>query len=182
MKHLWLMPLAALVLVAGCYDGDRHHGVVSPNDTTPPAAPRGLFSVTGDGEVFLHWQANTESDVAGYRVYKSPCSSGSSCPYDLVGATTGTSFTVSGLNNGQTRYYAVAAYDRAGNESDLSYNDVYDTPEAVPAAMVHRVRAAFGPLPPGQATFAENFPATSEQVTRQAVRVDGRPPVRWDRR
>jgi len=66
--------------------------------------------------------------VAGYRVYKSPCSSGSSCPYDLVGATTGTSFTVSGLDNGQTRYYAVAAYDRAGNESDLSYNDVYDTP------------------------------------------------------
>lgn len=127
MKRFWLMPLAALVLVAGCFE-DNHHGVTAPHDTNAPAAPRGLFSVTGDGEVFLHWQANTESDVAGYHVYKSPCSSGSDCPYDLVGATTGTSFTVSGLSNGETRYYAVAAYDRAGNESDLSYNDVYDTP------------------------------------------------------
>lgn len=127
MKRLWLMPIVALVLVAGCFEDD-HHAVVAPRDTIPPAAPRGLYSVTGDGEVFLHWQANTESDVAGYRVYKAPCASGASCPYDLVGATTGTSFTVSGLTNGTTRYFAVAAYDRAGNESDLSYDDIYDTP------------------------------------------------------
>ena len=127
MKRLWFVPIALLVLVAGCFE-DNNHNVVAPRDTVAPAAPRGLFSVTGDGEVFLHWQANTESDVVGYRVYKSPCASGSSCPYDLVGATTGTSFTVSGLSNGVTRFFAVAAYDRAGNESDLSYNDLDDTP------------------------------------------------------
>ncbi len=126
MKRLWFVPLALLVLVAGCFEDN--HNVVAPRDTSAPAAPRGLFSVTGDGVVFLHWQANTESDVAGYRVYKAPCATGSGCPYDLVGATTGTSLTVSGLTNGVTRYFAVAAYDRAGNESDLSYNDIYDTP------------------------------------------------------
>jgi len=126
MKRLWWLPIAALVLLAGCVDDE--HTVVSPRDSTAPAAPRGLYSVTGDGEVFLHWQANTESDVVGYRVYQSPCASGSSCPYDLIGATTGTSFAVPGLANGVTRYFAVAAYDRSGNESDLSYNDIYDTP------------------------------------------------------
>src|SRR5678816_4168595 len=58
MKRLWIMPIAALVLVAGCFEDDNH-SVVAPHDTTAPAAPRGLTSVTGDGEVFLHWQANT---------------------------------------------------------------------------------------------------------------------------
>ena len=125
MKRFLLVPLAALVLLTGC-DDDR---VVAPSrDLTPPAAPRGVVSTTGDGEVALQWQSNTESDVAGYRIYKAPCATGSSCPYDLVGTTTGQSFVVGGLINGTTRYYAVAAYDRAGNESELSYRDVYDTP------------------------------------------------------
>jgi hypothetical protein len=37
-------------------------------------------------------------------------------------------FTVEGLANGETQYFAVAAFDRAGNESDLTYDDVFDTP------------------------------------------------------
>ncbi|MEO5618369.1 MAG: fibronectin type III domain-containing protein [Candidatus Eisenbacteria bacterium] len=126
MQSLWLVPLAAVVLLSGC-DHERTR-IVAPRDLTPPAAPRGLFSVTGDGEVELQWYANTESDVVGYRVYKGPCADGESCPYDLVGATTGRSYVVSGLTNGTTRYYAVAAYDRAGNESDLTYEDIFDTP------------------------------------------------------
>lgn len=129
MKTLWLVPLAALVLLSGCDNDDR---IVAPRDVTPPAAPRGLYSVTGDGEVFLHWLENTESDVAGYRLYEAPCSSGGNCPYVLVGTTTGTSFRVDGLVNGATRYFAVSAYDHAGNESRLSGEDplvdVFDTP------------------------------------------------------
>jgi hypothetical protein len=121
----WFGLVAALALIAGCED-DR---VVAPaRDLTPPAAPRGLYSVTGDGEVFLFWDDNTESDVAGYRIFKSACATGPSCPYALVGTTTGTSFTISGLANGVTRYFAVAAYDRAGNESILSKQDIFDTP------------------------------------------------------
>ena len=65
----------------------------------------------------------------------------------------------------------------AGRTVLLILEDVYDTPEAVPAAVVHRVRATFGPLPPGQATFAGDFPATSEQVTRTPIRIDGPAPV-----
>ena len=125
MKKLWLVPIAALVLLSGCNDDQ---GIVIPRDTTPPAAPRGLFSVTGDGTVFLRWELNTEPDVAGYRIYRAPCASGSGCPYDGVGATTGNAFAVTGLVNGVTRYFAVAAYDRAGNESELSYKDIFDTP------------------------------------------------------
>jgi len=122
-RSMFGLLLAALFL-PGCHDDT----VVAPRDVTPPAAPRGVYSVTGDGRVTLHWLANTESDVAGYHVYMSPCASGGGCPYDRAGTTAGTSFVVQSLTNGVTRYYAVAAFDASGNESDLSYQDVYDTP------------------------------------------------------
>jgi hypothetical protein len=127
MNRLWFVPLAALVCLSGCDDDDR---IVAPRDLTPPAAPRGVFSVTGDGQATLRWLKNTEPDVAGYRIYKSPCASGPSCPFDPVGATTGQSYVVGGLANGTTRYFAVTAYDHAGNESALGYEDIdiYDTP------------------------------------------------------
>lgn len=122
MLKLLIPTVLAATLVAGCNDTTR------PRDVTPPAAPRGVTSVTGDGTVYLYWLANTEPDVTLYRVYEAPCASGPDCPYDRVGSTSGTSFTVTGLTNGETRYFAVSAVDRAGNESDLSYNDVPDTP------------------------------------------------------
>jgi hypothetical protein len=66
--------------------------------------------------------------VSGYRVYEAPCASGSSCPYDRIGVTAGTQFVVNGLQNGVTRFFAVSAVDNAGNESPLTYEDVFDTP------------------------------------------------------
>jgi len=116
-----LLALATLG-AAGCDD------TTAPRDVTPPQAPRGVFSVTGDGQAKLQWLANTEADLAGYRVYESPCASGPNCPYDRVGATTDTKFAVSGLTNGVTRFFAVSAVDRAGNESPLSPENVFDTP------------------------------------------------------
>ena len=126
-----LLALAALGL-AGCNDN-----TTQPRDVTPPAAPRGLFSVTGDDQVTLYWFANTESDVSGYRIYESPCASGPDCPYDRVGATAATQFVVSGLTNGITRFYAVSAVDHAGNESPLSVNDVFDTPRPAGSAALN---------------------------------------------
>jgi hypothetical protein len=123
MRKLIPILLAAAALGnAGCNDS------TSPRDVSPPAAPRGLFSVTGDGSVKLSWLANTEGDLAGYRVYEAGCASGSNCPYDRIGATQATQMVVAGLTNGTTRFFAVSAVDNDGNESPLSYDDVYDTP------------------------------------------------------
>src|SRR5437667_10205576 len=99
------LTLGAL-LVAGCNDR-----VVSPQDTAP-AAPRGVRSVTGDGAVTLSWLANTESDVAGYRIYEGSCPDGPQCPYDRIAVTSATAFVVTPLTNGDTRYFAVSAVDR----------------------------------------------------------------------
>jgi hypothetical protein len=117
-----LLGLFLALAVAGCNDTTK--------PATPPAAPRGLYSVTGDRSVTLHWLSNTEGNVTGYRIYEATCPDGSTCPYDRVGTVgaSATSFTVTGLTNGQTRYFAVAAYNSQNRESDLSYETVYDTP------------------------------------------------------
>lgn len=121
MLRLSLILLAVIGLASGCDDQ------TAPRDLNPPAAPRGLYSVTGDNGVTLHWLQNTERDVAGYRIYESSCG-GVDCRYDPIGSTTLTTADVVGLTNGVTRYFAVTAIDRAGNESELSYDNVYDTP------------------------------------------------------
>ncbi len=111
-----IITAAFLVLLSCCYEGF---------DNEPPAVPRGLHSITGDEEVMLIWYENTEPDLAGYRVYRSLTPSGY---YYEIGQTNLDYFLDFGLLNGQTYYYAIVAFDYDGNESDLSYEIVYDTP------------------------------------------------------
>jgi hypothetical protein len=45
--------------------------LVQPVDSFPPAPPTGLAAkVDSSGKVTLHWKANAESDMFGYRVYR----------------------------------------------------------------------------------------------------------------
>jgi len=118
----WLAAAAVVAVLAGC-SSDNQPVVV--RDVVPPAPPRALYSVTGDGSVALHWVRNDEPDLAGYRVYVSPAYTG---PYTPLSTVATTNYVVGGLANGSTSYFAVAAYDAAGNESDLSTENVYDTP------------------------------------------------------
>ena len=129
------IPILLAVMSLGL-SGCNESTTAPPADVTPPAAPRGLYSVTGDTEVTLRWLANTEGDVAGYRIYEAPCADGPSCPYDRVGSTSATTFVVTGLSNGVTRYFAVAAVDHAGNESQLSIENWYDTPRPEGSAVL----------------------------------------------
>lgn len=123
-----LLPLMTLgILLAGCSEK------TTAPDIHPPAAPRGLFSVTGDTEVTLVWLANTETDVVGYRIYEGPCG-GLDCEYTRIASIPAPAgadyveYVVTGLTNGEPRFFAVAAVNHAGAESDLSYDDVFDTP------------------------------------------------------
>lgn len=109
-----------------CDDEDRCCGP----DTDPPAAPRGLYSITGDDEVTLVWLANTEDDLDGYYLWWSDSYDGSYEYFATVYATHHDEerYVDEEAHNGGTYYYAVTAFDRAGNESELSYDEVWDTP------------------------------------------------------
>lgn len=104
-------PMSAVVLVTGSAD------------LTPPDAPA-QFAVTaeGDGEVSLSW--NPVESAAAYAVYRSPLSGGG---FVEAGTTTETTFTDTGLRNGQRFFYVVRALDSAGSESANS-NEVSALP------------------------------------------------------
>lgn len=123
MKTLKRILLSALVLGVIFFSGcDR---VNNYYDNTPPSPPQNVYSVTGDNRIDIFWDYNNEKDVAGYNVYYAYSFDGK---YTLIGNTQNDSYIDNGAKNGVTYYYAVTAYDFDGNESDLSKNEVYDTP------------------------------------------------------
>jgi hypothetical protein len=67
-------------------------------------------------EVTLQWDANTESDLAGYKVYIGTASGVYGAPMVIGKLTT---YTFANLPAG-TYYFAVTAYDTAGFESGYS--------------------------------------------------------------
>jgi hypothetical protein len=117
--------LAAL-LAAGCSEDDER-----PLDCTrsdPPNAPTGVYSITADTEIWIFWTANQESDIAGYDVYYNTDGTNRFEYLATVDADPEPYYVDTGLSNGETRYYAVLAFNEAGLESPLSFEDVFDTP------------------------------------------------------
>ncbi|SDP65668.1 fibronectin type 3 domain-containing protein [Klenkia soli] len=104
----------------------------TPTDLTAPAVPTGLVAVRGDGRVDLSWTANTEPDLAGYRLYRDGV---------LLTTVSGTSYADTGLTDDTTYRYAIAAVDTHGNASATSAPSVPGTPTdltapATPAGLV----------------------------------------------
>ena len=83
--------------------------------------------------VELSWQANTETDLAGYKIYYGSSSSGVYSIIIDVGNVT--QYQISGLNIGNTYYFAVSAYDENGNESEFSTEVSYHVKDVDPPAV-----------------------------------------------
>jgi hypothetical protein len=97
-------------------------------DTTPPGPPGGLMATAGNLVVTLDWADNTESDVAGYIVYRSADPPEiSSRTWTSVAAPTSSAHADSTVVNGTTYFYRVTALDASGNESSPS-GEVAATP------------------------------------------------------
>jgi hypothetical protein len=76
-------------------------------------------------DVKIAWDANTESDLAGYKLFYGTTSRSYLNSID-VGNTT--EYTLTGLIEGTTYYFAAKAYDTSDNESDYSQELVYTLP------------------------------------------------------
>ena len=86
-------------------------------DTTPPATPKNVKSIDYELHIDVTWQPNTESDLAGYKIYKwdgttfqflANVKKYKSFFSEWIGATS--------ISN----KYKVAAYDLSGNVSQMS--------------------------------------------------------------
>ena len=80
----------------------------------PPVPPPGTGSAT------LSWSLNSETDLAGYKIYVGTKPGSYTYPGSpFVIGVTGT-YTITALPSGQTYYFAISAYDYFGSESTLS--------------------------------------------------------------
>ena len=128
-KAFFITVLLAALGAIGCEDKADYvvvNEIVVDEDVAPPV-PQGVYSITGDEEVLLYWLPvdDVNNDFATYIVYRSnyPATG-----YLEIGRTTGEYFIDRRVTNGRTYYYAVSSVDVDGNLSDLSYENVFDTP------------------------------------------------------
>lgn len=107
------------------------------------------LSFAASESVTLGWDANTESDLAGYRLYmsstpgvytlvgKNPSLTPTNPPANYVKSiakpAVTMSATVSGVD-GQKIYFVLTAFDSAGNESGVSNEVTYTLSDSPPAA------------------------------------------------
>lgn len=95
------------------------------------AVPFGPALAASDTKVVISWNANTESDLAGYKIYYGAVSG----TYDEV-VDVGNVVTYTIINPGDdVVYFAVTAYDKAGNESGKSDVVSVNPPPANPTGI-----------------------------------------------
>ena len=126
--------------------------IVTAGDTVPPAAPSGVSATAGDGRVSLTWTANTDPDLAGYKVYRSASLPVSTAGTPVSGGSllTTPSFTDTTVTNGVTYHYVVQAVDGSGNAASAA--PVSATPQAVaPNVLQVNFQPATAPVPSGYA-------------------------------
>jgi len=90
-------------------------------------------TLPGSSSVALAWNISPGPGVTGYRVYYGAASGGYTNSVVVGNVTTG---TVSGLAGGVTYFFAVAAYNASGLESDLSNGLSYAVPWGSPTVRI----------------------------------------------
>ena len=122
--HTYVYTVRSVVQMDGneLESSDSQPVTVTPRDIFPPAAPQGLVatvlpgSASGTVVVDLSWSINLETDLAGYRVYRSEQQGARGQPLtpDLLPTP---AVRDTSVEPGHRYWYAVTAVDRAGNES-----------------------------------------------------------------
>jgi len=84
--------------------------------TTPGTLTRTVSCSGANRTVNLAWGASTDTNLVGYRVYRST----DGVSWSIVSSTTGLSASDTSAKSLTSLRFAIAAYDRAGNESTTS--------------------------------------------------------------
>ncbi|BFU95871.1 MAG: hypothetical protein NTNFB02_25930 [Nitrospira sp.] len=89
----------------------------NPSSRQPSGTPT---PVQKTGNAILSWNLGTENDLAGYKFYVGTASGTYGYPGSPFTIGRITTYKIVDLPVGQTYYFALSAYDKAGNTSALS--------------------------------------------------------------
>ena len=91
---------------------------VTPATASVPSGPTNLTVTPGTGSATLTWKGSTSGSPTSYSIYRGTISDGeATTPVGTVNGTT-TTFTDTGLTNGKTYFYNVAANNSVGVSPD----------------------------------------------------------------
>jgi hypothetical protein len=85
-------------------------------DNLAPLTPAPFTGMLSGGTTFLHWAANGEPDLAGYRLYRGSSAAFVPGPATLIAALSDTGCTDAAVG----QYYKLSAVDVHGNESPVA--------------------------------------------------------------
>ena len=115
----------------------------------------------------LAWDRNSETDIAGYRLYYSTTSHS----YQRYVETSATQATVSNLVEGTTYYFAATAINLAGLESGFSSEVSYTVPGEIASFLGNVSSRAF--VQTGDSVMIGGFILTANTPKRVALRAIG---------
>jgi hypothetical protein len=137
--HTYVYIVRSVIQVEGneLESSDSQPATVTHRDTFPPAVPQSLVaallpgSASGTVLVDLSWSINLETDLAGYRVYRSEQEGtrGQLLTPDLLPTP---AVRDTSVEPGHRYWYIVTAVDRAGNESAPGVPVVVDVTQPSP--------------------------------------------------
>ena len=105
---------------------------MTPATASVPSGPTNLTVTPGSTGATLHWTASTSGSPTSYSIYRGTATDGEAVtPVGTVSGTT-TTFTDTGLTNGKTYFYNVAANNSVGVSPDS--NEVSVSPGAATTA------------------------------------------------
>ena len=126
-----------------------------------------VLALSAQESVTLAWDANSESDLAGYRIYYGQSSQSRTNRIEVVNGTTA---TISNLSRGRTYSFVATAYNSSGLESEPS-NEVSYTVADEPQPLLIMTDTLMA-----RTNGEVQFSVSDQSVTSSCSR---RPPISW---
>jgi Glycoside hydrolase family 44/Fibronectin type III domain len=146
--------------------GNSNQASATPN-VAAPSAPSGLAAAAGNQQVGLSWTAS--AGATSYNVLRGTVSGG---PYTQIGTSTTASYTDTGLTNGTTYYYVVAAVNTGGTSGNS--NQASATPMGSGTSIAVTVDVLTDRHPISPYVYGGAYPQDAAHVTDSGTTL-----VRW---
>jgi len=141
-----------------------------------------LVGSANAGTAKLTWDANTESDLQGYKIYYATSSHAGTCPADYTSSVSvsddaNQAYWMDSLTPGQTYYFQVTAIDTSANESGCSTapgevsklityrGDINDTPDHAVNSNDFTILASHY----GQTSYCGTLVANKSDINRDCI-------------